>query len=132
MEGSQRFLRLDEASGTRSIFFYILFVVVCYFPDMLPVVLFQLSYKPKCSAFTIILRLYCRCGKIKLAEQTFLEMLELGLKPDEVACCLWDPPLCVCQVGSAQGHACVIHSCSKERHCPPNLSFQLHDFFTSK
>lgn len=32
------------------------------------------------------MRIYGQVGKIKLAEQTFLEMLEAGCEPDEVAC----------------------------------------------
>ena len=36
--------------------------------------------------YTIVLRLYGQVGKIKLAEETFLEMLEVGCEPDAVAC----------------------------------------------
>ncbi|KAK9283509.1 hypothetical protein L1049_011755 [Liquidambar formosana] len=46
----------------------------------------QLSYRPSVIVYTIVLRIYGRVGKIKLAEQTFLEMLEAGCEPDEVAC----------------------------------------------
>lgn len=46
----------------------------------------QLSYRPSVIAYTIVLRMYGQVGKIKLAEQTFLEMLEAGCEPDEVAC----------------------------------------------
>ncbi|KAK2658449.1 hypothetical protein Ddye_004982 [Dipteronia dyeriana] len=46
----------------------------------------QLSYRPCVIAYTIVLRIYGQVGKIKLAEQTFLEMLEVGCEPDEVAC----------------------------------------------
>uniref|UniRef100_A0A6N2KM93 PROP1-like PPR domain-containing protein n=1 Tax=Salix viminalis TaxID=40686 RepID=A0A6N2KM93_SALVM len=46
----------------------------------------QLSYHPSVIVYTILLRLYGQVGKIKLAEQTFLEMLEVGCEPDEVAC----------------------------------------------
>ncbi|KAM7504970.1 hypothetical protein LguiB_003874 [Lonicera macranthoides] len=46
----------------------------------------QLSYRPTVIAYTIVLRMYGQVGKIKLAEQTFLEMLEAGCEPDEVAC----------------------------------------------
>lgn len=46
----------------------------------------QLSYRPSIIAYTIVLRAYGQVGKIKLAEQTFLEMLEAGCEPDEVAC----------------------------------------------
>ncbi|CAL5036318.1 unnamed protein product [Urochloa decumbens] len=46
----------------------------------------QLCYKPSVVAYTILLRLYGRVGKIKLAEETFLEMLEVGCEPDAVAC----------------------------------------------
>ncbi|OMP01524.1 hypothetical protein COLO4_11806 [Corchorus olitorius] len=46
----------------------------------------QLSYRPSVIAYTIVLRTYGQVGKIKLAEQTFLEMLEAGCEPDEVAC----------------------------------------------
>lgn len=46
----------------------------------------QLSYRPSVIVYTIVLRAYGQVGKIKLAEQTFLEMLEAGCEPDEVAC----------------------------------------------
>lgn len=46
----------------------------------------QLSYRPSVIVYTIIVRIYGRVGKIKLAEQAFLEMLETGCEPDEVAC----------------------------------------------
>ncbi|KAL0738720.1 hypothetical protein Bca4012_014930 [Brassica carinata] len=46
----------------------------------------QLSYRPSVVVYTIVLRLYGQVGKIKLAEETFLEMLEVGCEPDAVAC----------------------------------------------
>ncbi|KAB2018972.1 hypothetical protein ES319_D08G267200v1 [Gossypium barbadense] len=46
----------------------------------------QLSYRPSVIVYTIVLRAYGQVGKIKLTEQTFLEMLEAGCEPDEVAC----------------------------------------------
>ncbi|XP_065851887.1 pentatricopeptide repeat-containing protein At5g27270 isoform X2 [Euphorbia lathyris] len=46
----------------------------------------QLIYRPSVIVYTILLRIYGQVGKIKLAEQTFLEMLEAGCEPDEVAC----------------------------------------------
>ncbi|XP_058183017.1 pentatricopeptide repeat-containing protein At5g27270 isoform X2 [Rhododendron vialii] len=46
----------------------------------------QLSYRPSVIVYTIIVRIYGRVGKIKLAEQAFLEMLETRCEPDEVAC----------------------------------------------
>ncbi|WVZ82897.1 hypothetical protein U9M48_030104 [Paspalum notatum var. saurae] len=46
----------------------------------------QLCYEPSVVAYTILLRLYGRVGKIKLAEETFLEMLQVGCEPDVVAC----------------------------------------------
>ncbi|CAN8255722.1 unnamed protein product [Cochlearia groenlandica] len=46
----------------------------------------QLSYRPSVVVYTIVLRLYGQVGKIKLAEETFLEMLEAGCEPDAVAC----------------------------------------------
>ncbi|KAK4433188.1 Pentatricopeptide repeat-containing protein [Sesamum alatum] len=46
----------------------------------------QLSYRPSVIVYTIVLRAYGQVGKIKLAEETFLEMLEAGCEPDEVAC----------------------------------------------
>ncbi|KAG2708944.1 hypothetical protein I3760_05G217200 [Carya illinoinensis] len=46
----------------------------------------QLSYRPSVIVYTIVLRIYGQVGKIKLAEETFLEMLEAGCEPDEVAC----------------------------------------------
>ncbi|CAI9087046.1 OLC1v1021012C4 [Oldenlandia corymbosa var. corymbosa] len=45
----------------------------------------QLSYRPSVIAYTIVLRAYGQVGKVKLAEQVFLEMLEAGCEPDEVA-----------------------------------------------
>ncbi|KAI3760683.1 hypothetical protein L1987_51081 [Smallanthus sonchifolius] len=46
----------------------------------------QLSYRPSVIVYTLLLRTYGQTGKIKLAEETFLEMLEEGCEPDEVAC----------------------------------------------
>ncbi|XVF56533.1 hypothetical protein PTKIN_Ptkin06aG0128700 [Pterospermum kingtungense] len=46
----------------------------------------QLCYRPSVIVYTIVLRAYGQVGKIKLAEQNFLEMLESGCEPDEVAC----------------------------------------------
>ncbi|XP_056158679.1 pentatricopeptide repeat-containing protein At5g27270 isoform X2 [Syzygium oleosum] len=46
----------------------------------------QFTYRPSVIVYTIVLRMYGQVGKIKLAEQTFLEMLEAGCEPDEVAC----------------------------------------------
>ncbi|KAK7247030.1 hypothetical protein RIF29_41906 [Crotalaria pallida] len=46
----------------------------------------QLSYRPTVIVYTIVLRLYGQVGKLKLAEETFLEMLDAGIEPDEVAC----------------------------------------------
>ncbi|GLT29265.1 hypothetical protein SLA2020_041420 [Shorea laevis] len=46
----------------------------------------QLCYRPSVIVYTIVLRMYGQVGKIMLAEQTFLEMLEVGCEPDEVAC----------------------------------------------
>ncbi|XP_057800623.1 pentatricopeptide repeat-containing protein At5g27270 [Salvia miltiorrhiza] len=46
----------------------------------------QLSYRPSVIVYTILLRSYGQGGKINLAEETFLEMLEAGCEPDEVAC----------------------------------------------
>ncbi|CAA7044947.1 unnamed protein product [Microthlaspi erraticum] len=46
----------------------------------------QLSYRPSVVVYTIVLRIYGQVGKIKLAEETFLEMLEVGCEPDAVAC----------------------------------------------
>ncbi|XP_010494030.1 PREDICTED: pentatricopeptide repeat-containing protein At5g27270 isoform X1 [Camelina sativa] len=46
----------------------------------------QLSYRPSVVVYTIVLRLYGQVGKIKMAEETFLEMLEVGCEPDAVAC----------------------------------------------
>ncbi|KAK1273246.1 Pentatricopeptide repeat-containing protein [Acorus gramineus] len=46
----------------------------------------QLCYRPSVIVYTIVLRMYGQVGKIKLAEEIFLEMLEVGCEPDEVAC----------------------------------------------
>ncbi|KAI3904527.1 hypothetical protein MKW98_014707 [Papaver atlanticum] len=46
----------------------------------------QLCYRPSVIVYTIVLRMYGQVGKIKLAEQTFLEMLEADCEADEVAC----------------------------------------------
>ncbi|KAG6571207.1 Pentatricopeptide repeat-containing protein, partial [Cucurbita argyrosperma subsp. sororia] len=54
--------------------------------DVLDWMKLQLSYRPSVIVYTIVLRTYGQVGKIKLAEETFLEMLEVGLEPDEVAC----------------------------------------------
>ncbi|KAI4324874.1 hypothetical protein MLD38_030320 [Melastoma candidum] len=46
----------------------------------------QMSYRPSVIAYTIVLRIYGQVGKLSLAEETFLEMLEAGCEPDQVAC----------------------------------------------
>ncbi|CAJ1938762.1 unnamed protein product [Sphenostylis stenocarpa] len=46
----------------------------------------QLSYRPSVIVYTIVLRLYGQVGKLKLAEETFLEMLDVDCEPDDVAC----------------------------------------------
>ncbi|KAJ7957282.1 Pentatricopeptide repeat-containing protein [Quillaja saponaria] len=46
----------------------------------------QLSYRPSVIAYTIVLRVYGQVGKLNLAEEIFLEMLEVECEPDEVAC----------------------------------------------
>uniref|UniRef100_A0ACD6ABG4 Uncharacterized protein n=1 Tax=Avena sativa TaxID=4498 RepID=A0ACD6ABG4_AVESA len=46
----------------------------------------QLCYEPSVVAYTILLRMYGQTGKVELAEETFLEMLEAGVEPDAVAC----------------------------------------------
>ncbi|KAM0907425.1 hypothetical protein ACQ4PT_016132 [Festuca glaucescens] len=46
----------------------------------------QLCYEPSVVAYTILLRVYGQTGRIELAEETFLEMLEAGVEPDAVAC----------------------------------------------
>lgn len=46
----------------------------------------QLSYHPSVIAYTIVLRLYGQVGKLNLAEEIFLEMLDVGCEPDEVIC----------------------------------------------
>ncbi|KAK7400041.1 hypothetical protein VNO78_11240 [Psophocarpus tetragonolobus] len=46
----------------------------------------QLSYRPSVIVYTIVLRLYGQVGKLKLAEELFLEMLDAGCEPDHVAC----------------------------------------------
>ncbi|KAL5053887.1 hypothetical protein RYX36_034569 [Vicia faba] len=46
----------------------------------------QLSYHPSVIVYTIVLRLYGQVGKLNLAEEIFLEMLDAGCEPDEVAC----------------------------------------------
>ncbi|XP_061363763.1 pentatricopeptide repeat-containing protein At5g27270 [Gastrolobium bilobum] len=46
----------------------------------------QLCYRPSVIVYTIVLRLYGQVGKLKLAEEIFLEMLDTGCEPDEVAC----------------------------------------------
>ncbi|KAK9755071.1 hypothetical protein RND81_01G000500 [Saponaria officinalis] len=46
----------------------------------------QLCYRPSAIAYTIVLRAYGQVGKITLAEETFLEMLDAGCQPDEIAC----------------------------------------------
>lgn len=46
----------------------------------------QLIYHPSVIVYTIVLRLYGQVGKLNLAEEVFLEMLDVGCEPDEVAC----------------------------------------------
>lgn len=46
----------------------------------------QLCYIPSVIAYTILLRIYGEAGKLNLAEETFMDMLEVGCEPDEVAC----------------------------------------------
>ncbi|KAI3720499.1 hypothetical protein L2E82_31486 [Cichorium intybus] len=54
--------------------------------DFLAWMKLQLSYRPSVIVYTLVLRTYGQAGKMKLAEQTFLEMLEAGCEADEVAC----------------------------------------------
>ncbi|CAH1451057.1 unnamed protein product [Lactuca virosa] len=54
--------------------------------DFLAWMKLQLTYRPSVIVYTLVLRAYGQAGKIKLAEETFLEMLESGCEPDEVAC----------------------------------------------
>ncbi|KAI9076367.1 hypothetical protein K1719_041682 [Acacia pycnantha] len=46
----------------------------------------QLCYRPSVIVYTLVLRAYGQVGKLKVAEETFLEMLDAGCEPDEVAC----------------------------------------------
>nr|XP_043606488.1 pentatricopeptide repeat-containing protein At5g27270 isoform X2 [Erigeron canadensis] len=46
----------------------------------------QLCYRPCVIVYTLVIRAYGQTGKIKLAQESFLEMLEAGCEPDEVAC----------------------------------------------
>ncbi|XBI75328.1 hypothetical protein VPH35_068708 [Triticum aestivum] len=41
-----------------------------------------LCYEPSVVAYTILLTAYCNAGKIELAKEAFLEMLEAGMVPD--------------------------------------------------
>ncbi|GJX03572.1 reverse transcriptase domain-containing protein [Tanacetum coccineum] len=46
-------------------------------------------YPPSVIVYTLVLRTYGQTGKIKLVEETFLEMLESGCEPDEVMLCAY-------------------------------------------
>ena len=46
----------------------------------------RLCCTPSVIVYSIILRIYGQVEKIRLAEEIFLEMLEAGCEPDEVAC----------------------------------------------
>lgn len=46
----------------------------------------QVCYIPSVIAYTILLRIYGEAGKLNLAEEAFMDMLEVGCEPDEVAC----------------------------------------------
>ncbi|XP_051150296.1 pentatricopeptide repeat-containing protein At5g27270 isoform X2 [Andrographis paniculata] len=54
--------------------------------DMFAWMKLQLCYRPSVIVYTIVLRALGQAGKIKLSEEIFLEMLEAGCEPDEVAC----------------------------------------------
>ncbi|KAJ0013195.1 hypothetical protein Pint_21079 [Pistacia integerrima] len=86
----------------------------------------QLSYRPTVVVYTIVLRLYGQVGKIKLAEQTFLEMLEAGCEPDEIAC---GTMLCTYARWGRHKAMLTFHSAIKERGI--TLSTAVYNFMLS-
>ncbi|EPS66092.1 hypothetical protein M569_08684, partial [Genlisea aurea] len=83
---------LKEQKNWRAVsdFFGWMKLQVIFFPSLCfsyaSMVSMCLSYRPSVIVYTIVLRAYGQVGKLKLAEETFLEMLEVGCQPDEVAC----------------------------------------------
>ncbi|CAM0912411.1 unnamed protein product [Alopecurus aequalis] len=80
---------------------------------------FQLCYEPSVVAYTILLRLYGQVGKIELAEETFLEMLEAGVEPDAVAC---GTLLCAYARWGQHGDMMLFYAATRRRGVAPPVS----------
>ncbi|XP_078438112.1 tetratricopeptide repeat (TPR)-like superfamily protein isoform X1 [Wolffia australiana] len=79
----------------------------------------QLCYRPTVVIYTIMLRLYGQVGKIRLAEQTFLEMLDAGCEPDDVAC---GTMLCAYARWGRHKDMLVFYTAVRRRNVVPSIS----------
>ncbi|CAA6669601.1 unnamed protein product [Spirodela intermedia] len=79
----------------------------------------QLCYRPTVIVYTILLRMYGQVGKVRLAEQTFLEMLEAGCEPDEVAC---GTMLCAYARWGRHKDMLIFYNAVKRRKVLPSIS----------
>ncbi|XP_020581510.1 pentatricopeptide repeat-containing protein At5g27270 isoform X2 [Phalaenopsis equestris] len=92
----------------------------------------QLCYKPSVMAYTILLRTYGQVGKIQLAEKLFLEMLECGCEPDEVAC---GTMLCAYARWGRQKPMMTFYSAVRRREILPSIAvfnFMMSSFHKQK
>ncbi|KAF7080755.1 hypothetical protein CFC21_084778 [Triticum aestivum] len=79
----------------------------------------QLCYEPSVVAYTILLRAYGNAGKIELAEEAFLEMLEAGVEPDAVAC---GTLLCAYARRGRHGDMMLFYAATRRRGVAPPVS----------
>ncbi|KAL4566997.1 hypothetical protein LXL04_022567 [Taraxacum kok-saghyz] len=86
----------------------------------------KLTYRPSVIVYTLVLRTYGQAGKIKLAEETFLEMLEAGCEPDEVAC---GTMLCAYAKWGRHNSMLSFHSALQERGI--TVSVSVYNFMLS-
>ncbi|KAL0905350.1 hypothetical protein M5K25_023762 [Dendrobium thyrsiflorum] len=92
----------------------------------------QLCYKPSVIVYTILLRTYGQVGKIRLAEKIFLEMLEAGCEPDEVAC---GTMLCAYARWGRQKPMMTFYSAVRRRDILPSIAvfnFMMSSFHKQK
>ncbi|VAI61612.1 unnamed protein product [Triticum turgidum subsp. durum] len=79
----------------------------------------QLCYEPSVVAYTILLKAYGNAGKIELAEEAFLEMLEAGVEPDAVAC---GTLLCAYARQGRHGDMMLFYAATHRRGVAPPVS----------
>ncbi|KAK8939147.1 Pentatricopeptide repeat-containing protein [Platanthera zijinensis] len=92
----------------------------------------QLCYRPSVIVYTILLKVYGQVGKIRLAESIFLEMLEAGCEPDEVAC---GTMLCAYARWGRQKPMMTFYSAVRRRDILPSIAvfnFMMSSFHKQK